>query len=346
MGRTNSLSGLTKLLIAVAILILLGAFGVRMALAEAVKPLDPQDTAVKVVTIPLGSGASSISQILEDSGIIKDSRAFRIVSKITGNDSKYKAGAYPLSPSMNAYQIMEKMKTGISVGNLVTIPEGYTVRQTARLLAEKGIVNEAEFMMEAETGTFAQSFVADLPSGPDRLEGFLFPETYDIPLDASSHDVIQIMLNHFEKVFTPEYSEMAATMGYSMREIIIIASMVERESVAAEDRPLVASVVYNRFAAGMPLQFDSTVQYVLGEQKDRLYYTDTGIDSPYNTYLNRGLPPGPICSPGADSIKATLYPADTDYLYFVVDPEGQGTHNFTNDYNEFLVYKQKYIDSL
>lgn len=346
MGKRNSLNDTTKLLIAVAILILLGAFGLRMALAEAVKPLDPQDTAIKVVTIPLGSGASSISQILEDSGIIKDSRAFRIVSKITGNDSKYKAGTYSLSPSMNAYQIMEKIKTGISAGNMVTIPEGYTIRQTARLLADKGIVDEAEFLQEAETGTFNQSFVEDLPAGPDRMEGFLFPETYDIPINASAHDVIQIMLNHFEKIFTPEYQVRSAEMGYSMREIMIIASMVERESVASEDRPLVASVVYNRFEAGMPLQFDSTVQYVLGEQKDRLYYTDTGIDSPYNTYVNRGLPPGPICSPGADSIKAALYPADTNYLYFVVDPEGQGTHNFTNDYDEFLVFKKKYIDSL
>ena len=346
MGKSNSLSGKTKLLIAVAIFILMGAVGVRMALGEAVKPMDPEDTGLKAVTIPLGSGSSSISQILEDNGIIKDSRAFRIVSKITGNDNKYKAGVYPLSPSMNAYQIMEKIKTGISAGNLVTIPEGYTVKETARLLAEKGIVEEGEFLREAEAGSFNQSFISELPAGPDRLEGFLFPETYDIPLDATAHDVIQIMLNQYDKVFTPEYKEKAGELGYSMREIIIIASMVERESVASEDRPLVASVVYNRFAAGMPLQFDSTVQYVLGEQKDRLYYSDTGIDSPYNTYVNRGLPPGPICSPGADSIKATLYPADTNYIYFVVDPEGQGTHNFTDDYDEFLVYKKKYIDSL
>ncbi len=346
MGKQKKINRKGKAIFILILLVLLSLLGARMALNRSAQPFDPSDTDTRTVSIAMGSGVSAIASQLEEEGIIGNAGVFRLISKITGNDGAYKAGVYALSPSMSAYEIMDAMKSGVSVGSRVTIPEGLTVEQTAELLAQKGIVDKEAFLQEVETGAFSQAFVAELPAGADRLEGFLFPETYEIPLDATPHQVVQILLNQFDKVFTQEYRERAEELGITVREAVIVASLVEREAAVAEDRPLVASVVYNRLEEPMALQFCSTVQYILGDPKARLTDADTRIPSPYNTYLHQGLPPGPICSPGADAIRAALYPADTDYLYFVVDPNGARTHQFAETYEEFLIYKKQYTDSL
>lgn len=335
-----------KMLVSVLVVITIGVIGFKMAMSYAIEPYDLTNSTKVIVTVPMGSGTSQIASILEENGIIEDKDRFKLVSKITRNDGKYKAGSYPLSPSMNLNEIMKKLQSGISVGNLVTIPEGYTVQEIATIFEKAGLAEKSVFLDEMENGDFKQKFMEFVPERPNRLEGFLFPETYDIPANASEYDIINIMLNQFDKVFTDEYYIKIKELGLDLNEAITIASMVEKEAAVNEDRPKVASVVYNRLELSMPLQFDSTVQYALGDLKARLSYEDIQINSAYNTYTNQGIPPGPICSPGMESIYATLYPDQTEYIYFVVNPDGKRTHQFAVTYEEFLKYKKEYIDSL
>jgi UPF0755 protein len=239
-------------------------------------------------------------------------------------------------------EIMELLLTGKADTLRFTIPEGYDIKRVTAKLAEEGLINQEAFLKEIESGQFDYEFLKDAPAGPDRLEGFLFPETYEIFATANEHDIIDKMLYQFNKVFTAEYYARAEELGMSVREVITLASIIEREARVPEDRPIIASVFYNRLTIDMPLQSCATVQYILGEQKPVLSIKDTQIESPYNTYQNLGLPPGPIASPGADSIKAALYPADTNYLYFLA--KGDGSHAFSSTYEQFLRDKAKYID--
>lgn len=185
-----------------------------------------------------------------------------------------------------------------------------------------------------------------LPAGANRLEGFLFPETYDVFATSMEHDIINRLLGQFDAVYKDEYYNRATELGYDLNQIITIASLIERETRVDSERAIVASVIYNRLNMGMALQIDATVQYALGEQKDRLSYKDTEIDSPYNTYKVPGLPPGPICSPGEASIKAALYPENTQYVYYVLDAKMDGSHRFSKSYDEFLKNKNAYINAL
>jgi UPF0755 protein len=243
---------------------------------------------------------------------------------------------------MSMEEIMNLLIEGKAETVRFTIPEGYDIRRTTAKLSEEGLINAETFAKEIESGQFDYEFLKDTPAGPDRLEGYLFPETYEIFANANEHDIIDKMLYQFNKVFTEEYYTRAEELGMSVRDVITLASIIEREARVPEDRPVIASVFYNRMKIDMPLQSCATVQYILGEQKSRLTTKDTQIESPYNTYLHTGLPPGPIASPGADSIKAALYPADTDYLFFLA--KGDGAHVFSRTYDQFLKDKDKYIN--
>jgi len=306
------------------------------------KPVDPDSKEYISVTIPNGTGTEGIAKILEENNLIDNTGVFKLQSKSKGYDGKFKAGQYSLSPSMSMDDIMKSLMTGSADTTRFTIPEGYDIKRTTEKLSEEGLINAETFAKEIEAGQFDYDFLADAPAGGNRLEGFLFPNTYDIFTTANEHDIIDKMLYQFNKVFTDEYYARADELGMSVREVITLASIIEREARIPEDRPLIASAFYNRLRIDMPLQSCATVQYILGEQKPVLSIKDTQIESPYNTYLNPGLPPGPIASPGADSIKAALYPADTDYLYFLA--KGDGSHAFSATYDQFLKDKAKYID--
>lgn len=310
------------------------------------KAYDPQSDEFIAVTIPAGSSTSKVASILEENGIIGSANGFKLFLKLNNYDGKLQAGDYSLSPSMNAQELAQAMLSGRNNTTRFTIPEGYTVKQTAEKLANEGLVDYDTFMYEAEHGSFDYGFMDQLPAGEDRLEGFLFPETYEIYVTADEHDIINKMLAQFNKVFTDEYVQRANELGMSIRDVIIAASIVEREAQIDDDRPLVASVIFNRLNIGMNLQMCSTVQYILGEPKAVLSTADTQIVDPYNTYINPGLPPGPIASPGKASIEATLYPADTDYLYFVVSEKLDGSHAFSSNYNQFLKDKEAYQRAL
>lgn len=330
--------------IAVAIIIV-GIIGVAISLSSMSSPMDETNTKYVNVTIESGSGTGDIGQALVDNGIIDSVTNFKVISKLKGYDGQFKAGVYALSPSMSTYDIADIIISGKVKSNQFTIPEGLTIFQAADKLAKEGIVDKKEFVDLLKNGKFNYAFLKNAQTGDNHLEGYLSPNTYQVAMGASSKSIITTMLEQFGSIFRDEYYARAKKLGYSVNDIIIVASIIEREC-GDVDREKVASVIYNRINEGMPLQMCSTVQYVLGKQKESLTDADTQIKSPYNTYVNQGLPPGPICSPGEASIKAALYPAKTDYLYFVVSEKLDGTHNFSSNYQKFLRDKDAYYAAL
>jgi len=310
------------------------------------KPLDSANKEYVSIEIPNGTATIAIGRILQENGLIANADRFKLYAKIKGYDGAMKAGDYLLSPSMTAEEIMGLLKEGHQTTVRFTIPEGLTVQQVGAKLAEEGLVDFEAFMDEVKNGKFDYKYVSYLPSGDNRLEGFLMPNTYDVFKNADAHEIIDTMLGQFDLVYKDEYYSRATELGYDLNQIVTIASMIERETKVDSEREIVASVIYNRLKINMPLQIDATVQYALPEWKDRLSQKDLEVDSPYNTYQNTGLPIGPICSPGEKSIIAALYPASTDYIYYVLDPSMNGTHRFSKDYSTFLKNKQAYLDAI
>lgn len=345
-NRRNKVKNRRRLLI--SIIIIIGIIIIAVAamytlyMGNESKPAEPGSKEYVTVTIPTGTGTSGIANILDQNKIIDNTGVFKLLSKSKGYDGKFKAGQYSLSPGMSMEEIMKILVSGKAETVRFTIPEGYDIRRTTAKLSEEGLINLDTFAKEIESGQFNYEFLKGAPAGPNRLEGYLFPETYEIFANANEHDIIDRMLYQFNKEFTDEYYARAEELGMSVRDVITLASIIEREARVPEDRPVIASVFYNRMKIDMPLQSCATVQYILGEQKPVLSIKDTQIESPYNTYLHPGLPPGPIASPGADSIKAALYPADTDYLFFLA--KGDGSHAFSSSYDQFLKDKAKYIN--
>ncbi|MCL1982655.1 MAG: endolytic transglycosylase MltG [Clostridiales bacterium] len=336
----------------IVVLLLLAAGGVaglKMYMEDGAKPVNPTDSSYVNLLIPSGSTTQKIGELLESYDLIKDVSRFKMVARLEGYDGNLKAGEYTFSKSMSVRDMLDILSAGSANTKRFTIPEGYTVAKTADKLENEGFIDRDAFMDAADNAEFPYKFMQELPKGHGRLEGFLFPETYDVFTTATEEDIISRMLAQFDKEFTDEYYVRADELGCSLYKIITIASLIEAEARAAVDRPLIASVIYNRLSVNMKLQLDATVQYALGETKERLLIKDTQIDHPYNTYVIDGLPPGPICSPGADSIHAALYPAESNYLFYVRKPDNSGEHNFAESINEFNRYKaqwQQYQNSL
>jgi UPF0755 protein len=251
---------------------------------------------------------------------------FRLLARLQGGWD-VKAGAYRLSPSMSARRILAVLNSGdVEPSVRLTFPEGFTLHQTAERVARIPGVDAAAF--ERLAAADGKTFDAPAPL-PSNLEGYLFPDTYDFAPDAAPRQVIQTMFDTFDaKVRHPLGPQLAAAnkRGFGLSRIITLASLIEREAKVKSDQPLIAAVLYNRLRIGMPLQVDATVQYVVGH-KQRVLYKDLDVDSPYNTYKVTGLPPGPICSPGVDAIRAALTPAKVPYLFYTARPDG--SHTFT-----------------
>lgn len=329
--RLNKKSILAAAIAIVAVIC--GVFGWIQLSSGAV---DKKDTSTIVVEIPAGSSTGLIADILKEQGTVKNTTVFKIKSKLGGYDGTYKAGQYAVSKSMSMKEQMEVIKSGKTVGQLFTILDGNTLEKDSKAVEKAGIVSSDAFLKEAANGTFDYKFLEGIPKRANRLEGFLYPDTYQVPLDADAHQVIDVMLKQFDKVFTDEYYAQAKKMNRSVLEIMTVASIVEREAKTTEDKKNVASVIYNRLDINMPLQMDSILAYITGEEKIKASLADTQVESEYNPYKNRGLPPGPICSPGKEAIEAALYPADTKYLYFVATEKLDGTNVFSETYEEFL----------
>lgn len=293
-----------------------------------------------VLNVPDKASTGAISQSLYEKGLTRNDWVFKIYAKIKGFESQLKAGEYNFSGQVALKDIKDKLSQGRVVTRKYTIPEGYNLEQIAGLLAEKGVVNREKFLDVAQNGKYDYDYLP--PAGTDRrLEGFLFPDTYQINTGWTEEKIINMMLKRFDAVFIPEWREKAKKQNMTIKEVVTLASIIEREARTADDRPIISGVFHNRIKKKMRLESCATVQYALGEVKEVLLYSDLAIDSPYNTYKNSGLPPGPIAAPGKAALKAALYPTESNYLYFVAKPDG--SHYFSRTLAEHNQAKRKYL---
>lgn len=296
------------------------------------------------VSIPQGASTKDIAKILKEKGLIKSEFSFRMKSKIKGADGLYNYGTFYLTKSMTPEQIMTALQSTSQpeAQNKITIPEGYTVKQIAALVDEKGIATTEEFINEMNNGTFEYDFLKDIPKREYYLEGYLFPDTYYLSGNETAHDIIVMMLDRFEQIYTAYIKDYVASSGYTLDQLVTVASMVESEAMLDSERPVIAGVIYNRLGIDMLLQIDATVQYALAVKNEVVTETDLTVDSPYNTYKYKGLPEGPISNPGQTSLEAAIKPEKHQYYYYVLKERGSSEHTFTENYDEFLTAKADY----
>lgn len=303
------------------------------------EPVDPNQTETVLITVPSGATTTSIAKLLKENELIQGETVFKMAAKDLGAEGKMKAGDYRFSQAMSTDEIIDLLVEGrVEIDTFTfTIPEGFEIRQIVDRLEEEGLVDRQTFMDVVSSGTFDYDFLAD----PSNLEGFLFPDTYEMRVGSTEKQIIDRMLQRFDEIFTAEYVERTAELGLDMNQLVTLASIIEREAQAKEEFPLVSSVFHNRIDIGMMLQSCATVQFVLGERKANLSYDDIAIDSPFNTYINNGLPPSPIASPGKLAIESALYPVESEYFYFVVKKDGNGTHVFSKTLAEHNKAKEE-----
>lgn len=305
-------------------------------------PVRPGQEQSKTVTIPREASSATIGRILYAQGLVHSAPFFNFYVRINGVDDQLKAGSYTFNTPQSLPEIVEQLIKGPTDNRVFTIPEGFTLVQMADLLQRQGLVSRDDFLTAVAGGQFDYPFLKKLPAGPNRLEGYLFPDTYQVGSNTSAHEIINLMLSRFnEKLKELDYSSRANAAGLTVRQAVIIASMVEREAKVDRERPIIAGVILNRLRLGMPLQVDATVQYALNSQRAKLYYKDLEVESPYNTYRFVGLPPGPIACPGEASLLAAVQPVHTNYLYYVAKPDG--THAFATTLAEHNTNKRKYL---
>jgi len=313
--------------------LLIGAY-LEARAADLEQPAGNDDTPVTFIIEP-GETAAQIADRLEEEQLVSDAELFRRYVQYHGLDAGIEAGEFTLRQTMTIPEIARSLQQGQRPEQTVAIREGLRLEQVAAVVSEQTSIAEDEFLALVTHGWrdagFTFSFLADLP--PDAtLEGFLLPETYRLPEDPSALDLVTRMLETFEARVTPEMRIAAANRGLNVYELVSLASVVEREAVLDEERPVIAGVYHNRLASGWFLNADPTVQYGLHNADDWwpvLTLQDLESDSPYNTYRVLGLPPGPICSPGLASIQASAYPAETDYYFFLADcTKNDGSHLF------------------
>lgn len=283
------------------------------------------------VKIEKGSTVGRIARELKDAGLIEYRWAFVLFAKVTGNADSFQYGTYVLNTDMDYLELVTNLQKTASFRATVTvmIPEGAELREIIATLDEKNVCTAEELWDAVENHPFDYDFLQNLPERENRLEGYLFPDTYEFFEQSDAVTVLTKFLDNFEVKFSQELRDRAQEIGMSIDEVVTLASIIEREAASDEDRATVSSVFHNRLnSTQYPLlQSCATVQYVLQERKPVLTYDDIKIDSPYNTYLYEGLPIGPIASPGLASIRAALYPETTDYYFFVVSADG--THIFS-----------------
>jgi len=287
-----------------------------------------------VITVTKGMTAETIGALLYEKGLISNVTMFRIVARMEGLETSLQAGEYSISPGMTIREIVSLLAEGRTIRYSFTIPEGYTVDQIAKLLEEKKLANAEKFKALARDFAPYPYMVPTSPGVVYKAEGFIFPDTYSVSRGITEEELLKLMVSQFDRKFTPAMRQRAEAAGMSIRDVVTLASLVEREARLPKERPIIARVFLNRLQKEMPLQSCATIQYILGYPKPELTIKDTQIPSPYNTYLNQGLPPGPVANPGMAAIEAVLNPAQNDYLYFVVD--GTGGHRFSRTYEEHL----------
>lgn len=295
---------------------------------ELTKPINiSSDTEVY---IPKGTNFSSIAKIFKEKGIIRNETLFIVIGRIYGIERKARAGYYLFTKDMTALDVIKKLLQGKIVEYTITIVEGDSLYEIAEKLANINPDFKNQLFTVAYDRNFLKSLKIDAPS----LEGYLFPDTYNIPKGLELEEIIKLMVKRFWEVYNSNLIEKTKKIGWTVNEVVTLASIIEKEAKLDEEKPLISAVYHNRLKLGMPLQADPTAIYGIKRYKDGVSKKDLKNKSPYNTYIIKGLPPGPIASPGLKSILAALNPAKVPYLYFV--SRGDGTHEFSTDYEEHI----------
>ena len=320
--------------------------GVSLALAADEEPV--------YIMVEEGDTAASIGRRLENAGIIESGSSFQLLARLSGSERTLAAGEYEFIRQTSTLDALSRIRSGLTSARVVPVPEGMRLEEIAALLERRSVVSAGDFLVAVNTiATNGTGLDEDLLSSrptASTLEGYLYPATYSFARNVTPNEVILSMLEALSDRLTPELREEARAQGLTLHQVLILASIVEREVVVGEERPLIASVYRNRLAIDMPLQADPTVQYAVaarpgnivefGYWKKFLTFQDLQYDSTYNTYVKAGLPPGPISNAGIDSIIAVIRPAPTNYLYFVA--RNDGTHAFSETFEEHQRYVNQY----
>lgn len=311
---------------------------------KALLPVDPDSNEAVVFEVEKGSNLTKVAKQLEEENLIRSNRAFLNYAK-QQDMTNIKAGKYHISQSMSAEEILRDLVDGNDYrGEKIIIPEGFELSQIANRLEENGVVSKEEFLKETsmvEKYRQRYEFLSEVEQ--PNLEGYLYPDTYFFEKDSSAELVVSEMLDTFSKIYEEELKPLIGSDTLNIAEAVILGSIIEKEAVLEEDRPLISSVFHNRLKKNMKLQSDATVQYALDERTKRVLYKDLEVESPYNTYKVYGLPIGAIANPRTSSIVAALEPEETDYLFFLTKSDGSGEQVYSKTFEEHKVNKKKYI---
>ena len=331
--------GLKKILVIISVLLLLlifAATAIYMDLAVYAGKPAGSEPVEHTVTIEPGQGFNAFTENLFQKGIIRHPFKFRVLARIKRVETRIKAGEYALSPTMAPEKILDIIVRGKVQFHRLTIPEGYNLKQISRIVEESGFGSRKDFMDIATNS----EFVHQQGIAAATFEGYLFPDTYLFPKDETLEKIIFAMVKRFWSAFKPEWKHRAEALGLSIHEVVTLASIIEKETGTAVERPIISSVFHNRLNRNMRLQSDPTVIYGIQHFDGNISRKHLVEPTPYNTYTIKGLPPGPIANAGADAIKAALYPADTKYLYFV--SKNDTTHQFSTNLRDHNRAVRKY----
>jgi UPF0755 protein len=307
--------------------------GYRFALT----PMAAQGEPVLIVVSP-GQGLNATAQKLSRENLIASANKFRILAAVTGNDKKIKAGEYCFDATMTPWTMLQDLAAGKVHLYKITIPEGYTLYQIGQVLQAAGVCDEGTFVQAATDPVRVRKAAIAEPA--ETFEGYLFPDTYHFARRTSPDTVIATMVGHLRSLYKTSWLERSRELGFSLHEVLTLASIIEKETGAADERPMISSVFHNRLAKNMRLETDPTVIYGIKDFDGNLTRKHLRTLTPYNTYKLKGLPPGPIANPGLKAIEAALYPEDSPYLYFVSRQDG--THQFSANIRDHINAVRKY----
>ncbi len=344
---TSNLKSMSKKIIILIIIIIAaliitagGYFGYQFYINHGIDAAASDNDAEKTFVVNKGENLNQIAENLEKEGLIKKALFFESYIKKEDLETKLQAGEYILKATMTPKEIGNLITGGSTKEGQITIPEGWKAEEIAEDLSQEGIISKQEFMNLVKKSDFDYAFLSDKPENAS-LEGYLFPDTYRIDQEANSQEIIQKMLDNFDQKLTQALRDEIKKQNKTIFEIVNLASIIEREVPKEKDRKIVAGIFYNRLDLGKALESCATIQYILGSNKKQFTYEETRTESPYNTYTNAGLTPGPICNPGITAIKAAISPQKTDYLYFLSGIDGKTYYAMT--YEEHEVNKTKHL---
>jgi UPF0755 protein len=329
---------LTSLIMLTLILSLLAVLSLFLSLS--IPPSVGNEETMELVTIPVGATMGKVTDLLKEKGIIRSRMLFSAVARWRGMDIRIKAGEYQFSNRMLPHTVLDKLTRGEQIKYSITVPEGLTLQRIAGLYEQMELANKEEFVQLATDPAFAASLNID----QENLEGYLYPDTYKFIRNLGEKSIIRRMVRRFNELYNGQFEAREAALNLSRKEVVTLASLIEKETARSSEKPLISAVFHNRLKKKMRLRCDPTVIYGLETFTGRLTKRDLRTHTPFNTYLNYGLPPTPIANPGIDSIRAALYPADVDYLYFV--SKNDGTHFFSSTLAEHNQAVRKYQRSV